>query len=365
MEERPEQATVLIVDDERGPRESLRMILAPNHRVLQASSGAEALEILGTNQVDLVTLDLNMPGIKGEELMRIIRGEYPQVEIIIITGCGSVESAAERQRARVRLTSFLEELGGVVGRDREAHEILDDVQRCQKLKGRLGGLLRDRADGEVAFLDPLRTIEFLEVLAETIETKDPLMRGHARRVAFYSSLLADRLCLSAEEHARVRIAAFLHDIGKVGVPTDLLMRDGALAKSEREIVAQHPEIGSRLLKPLDIPSSVATAIRHHHEWWDGSGYPDGLSGEEIPLIARIISVTDAFDTMSCDRPYRAALDRNVICRELRCYSGIQFDPDLTKEFFQILDSGICDVDPELVAGAIAEAQETRAGATAS
>jgi HD-GYP domain-containing protein (c-di-GMP phosphodiesterase class II) len=163
----------------------------------------------------------------------------------------------------------------------------------------------------------------------------------------------------------VRIAAFLHDIGKVGVPTDLLMRDGALAKSEREIVAQHPEIGSRLLKPLDIPSSVATAIRHHHEWWDGSGYPDGLSGEEIPLIARIISVTDAFDTMSCDRPYRAALDRNVICRELRCYSGIQFDPDLTKEFFQILDSGICDVDPELVAGAIAEAQETRAGATAS
>jgi HD-GYP domain-containing protein (c-di-GMP phosphodiesterase class II) len=163
----------------------------------------------------------------------------------------------------------------------------------------------------------------------------------------------------------VRIAAFLHDIGKVGVPTDLLLREGALAKTEREVVEQHPEIGSRLLKPLAIPSSVATAIRHHHEWWDGTGYPDGLSGEEIPLIGRIIAVTDAFDTMSCDRPYRAALDRNVICGELRRFSGVQFDPDLAKEFLRILDTGICDVDPELVADAIAETQEPHAGATAS
>jgi putative nucleotidyltransferase with HDIG domain len=393
--EKAERATVLIVDDERGPRESLRMILAPNHRVLQASSGVEALEILGTNHVDLVTLDLNMPGIKGEELMRTIRGEYPQVEIIIITGCGSLESATEgirsgicdyllkpfdvvqvsasvqralsRQRARIRLISFLEELGGVVGRDRDAHVILDDVQRSQKLKGRLGGLLHDRGrvDAEAAFLDPPRTIDFLEVLAETIESKDRFMRGHARRVAFYASLLADRLCLSAEEQARARIAAFLHDIGKVGVPTDLLLRQGALEKAQREVVEQHPEIGSRLLKPLDIPSSVATAIRHHHEWWDGTGYPDGLSGEEIPLLGRIIAITDAFDTMSCDRPYRAALDRSVSREELRRFSGVQFDPDLTKEFLRILDTGICDVDPEFVADAIAETQEPRAGAMTS
>jgi putative two-component system response regulator len=395
MEEKDERATVLIVDDERGPRESLRMILAPNHRVLQASSGVEALEILGMNHVDLVTLDLNMPGIKGEELMRTIRREYPQVEVIIITGCGSIESAAEgirsgicdylqkpfdvvqvsasvlralsRQRARNRLISFLEELGGVVGRDRDAHAILRDVQRSQKLKGRLGGILHDRGqiDAEAALLDPLHTAEFLEVLAETIETKDHFMRGHARRVAFYASLLADRLCLSAEEHSHVRIAAFLHDIGKVGVPTDLLMRDGALAKRERKIVEQHPEIGSRLLKPLDIPSSVAAAIRHHHEWWDGRGYPDGLSGEDIPLIGRIIAVTDAFDTMSCNRPYRAALDREAICGELRRFSGVQFDPDLVKEFLRILDTGVCDVDPEIVADAIAEVPEALSSATAS
>jgi putative nucleotidyltransferase with HDIG domain len=396
MQKRVERATILIVDDERGPRESLRMILAPNYRVLQASSGVEALEILGTNYVDLVTLDLNMTGIKGQELMRTIRSEYPQVEVIVITGCGSLETAAEgirsgicdylqkpfdvvqvsgsvlralsRQRARTRLGSFLEELGGVVGRDRDAHVILDDVQRSQKLKGRLGGLLRDRGrvDSDAARRDPPPTIEFLEVLAETIETKDRLMRGHARRVAFYASLIADRLCLSAEDHARVRIAAFLHDIGKVGVPTDLLLRNGGLEESERKLVEEHAEIGCRLLKPLDLPASVATAIRHHHERWDGTGYPDGLSGEEIPLVARIISVADAFDTMSCDRPYRAALDRNAIQSELRRFSGLQFDPDLVKEFLAVLETGVCDVDPELVADVITETNEpARADAAAS
>jgi len=161
MEERAERATVVIADDERGPRESLRMILAPNYRVLQASNGVEALEILGTNHVDLVTLDLNMPGIKGRELMRTVRSEHPHVEIIVITGCGSLESAVEgirsgicdylqkpfdvvqvlasvlralsRQRARTRLGSFLKEFGGVVGRDRDAHAILDDVQRSQMI----------------------------------------------------------------------------------------------------------------------------------------------------------------------------------------------------------------------------------------
>ena len=108
---------------------------------------------------------------------------------------------------------------------------------------------------------------------------------------------------------RTRSAAFLHDLGKVGVPTDLLLRAGALDPSERSLVEQHPEIGQRLLEPLAIPAAISSAVRHHHEWWDGTGYPDGLSGEKIPLAARIIGVVDAFDAMSSDRPYRRALDR--------------------------------------------------------
>jgi putative nucleotidyltransferase with HDIG domain len=386
MAKEHEKATILIVDDERGPRDSLRMILSPNYRALQASSGNEALECLRRESVDLMTLDLNMPGMDGQQLMRTVRSEFPHIEIVIITGCGSVESAAEgvragicdylqkpfdvvqvcaaveralsRQLARRRLNTFLQELGGVVGHDRDAVAIIDDVYRSEKVRERVSDVFRDtssRVDLTATILDPPRTMEFLEVLAETIETKDRFMRGHARRVAFYAGLLAEKLDLEPADREKVRFAAFLHDLGKVGVPTDLLLRAGALDPQERELVEKHPDIGSRLLKPLAIPAAIASAIRHHHEWWDGTGYPDGLSGEQIPKAARIIGIVDAFDAMSSDRPFRSALDRKVITDELQRFSGIQFDPEIIKEFIFILESGACDVDPELLADAITDA----------
>jgi response regulator RpfG family c-di-GMP phosphodiesterase len=381
--------TILIVDDERGPRESLRMILASNHRVLQASSGAEALECIRREHVDLITLDLNMPGMHGQELMRTVRSEFPHIEIVIITGCGSIESAAEgvragicdyiqkpfdvvqvsaavgralsRKCARNRLTCFLEELGDVVGHDRGAQGILEDIQRSEKLREQVSTVFPDSGEpGKVGAkaIDEPRTMEFLEVLAETIEVKDRFMRGHARRVSFYASLLAERLSLPADALEEVRVAAFLHDLGKVGVPTDLLLRAGALDSTERALVEQHPAIGERLVKPLAIPNAVASAIRHHHEWWDGTGYPDGLKGEEIPRTSRIIAVVDAFDAMSSDRPYRRALARSTAIDEVRHFAGTQFDPNFAKEFLVILESGACDIDLEIVADAVANAHST-------
>jgi response regulator RpfG family c-di-GMP phosphodiesterase len=381
--------TILIVDDERGPRESLRMILASNHRVLQASSGAEALECIRREHVDLITLDLNMPGMHGQELMRTVRSEFPHIEIVIITGCGSIESAAEgvragicdyiqkpfdvvqvsaavgralsRKCARDRLTCFLEELGGVVGHDRGAQAILEDIQRSEKLREQVSGVFPDSGepgDVDAKAIDKPRTMEFLEVLAETIEVKDRFMRGHARRVSFYASLLAERLSLPADALEEVRVAAFLHDLGKVGVPTDLLLRAGALDSTERALVEQHPAIGERLVKPLAIPNTIASAIRHHHEWWDGTGYPDGLKGEEIPRTSRIIAVVDAFDAMSSDRPYRRALARSTAIDEIRHFAGTQFDPHFAKEFLAILESGACDIDLEIVADAVADAHST-------
>ena len=386
---RPVRSTILVVDDERGPRESLRMILSPEHEVLQARNATEALEILRTHEVDLVTLDLHMPGMGGDELMRVIRSERAQVEIIIITRCASVESATEgircgvadylqkpfdvvqvsgavarslsRRHARMRLVEFLGELGAVVGHDRSLPAILDDVRRSEKLAGRLGGIFEERGGAlNLETLDPARTVEFLEVLAETIEIKDPYMRGHARRVAYYASLIAYRMHLSAEEHDHVRLAAFLHDLGKVGVPTDLLLRPGALSREELAIVQEHPAIGARLIRPLDIAVRVSEAIRHHHEWWDGTGYPDGLAGTDIPLVARVIGVADAFDAMSSDRPYRKALSRETAVSELRRYAGVQFDPDVAKEFLAILELGVCDSDPELLAGIIPESRAASA-----
>jgi putative two-component system response regulator len=391
MDATEQRPTVLIVDDERGPRESLRMILSPNHTVLQAECGAEALELLRTHEVDLVTVDLNMPGMRGEELMRVIRAEFPHVEVIVITGCGSLESATEgircgvsdylqkpfdvvqvtasvlrallRRRARSSLVAFLDELGATASSHRDVDLLLDGVQRNQRLRERLGGLFEQRGARRVdgrdgGSLEPERTIEFVEVLAETLETTDPFMRGHARRVAYYASLLAHRLCLSAEYHEHLRIGAFLHDLGKVGIPRDLLERADVLQPEELAVVQTHPEIGARLIRPLAIPAAVAAAIRHHHEWWDGSGYPDGLAQEDIPLPARIIGIADAFDAMSSDRPYRPALDRSEVLARLCRHAGHQFDPDLVKEFLAILETGVVDVDPQHIAEMVSEAEGT-------
>ena len=384
--------TILVVDDERGPRESLRMILSPSFRVLAASSAIDALAILRREPIEILTIDLNMPGMGGQDLIRRVHEEFPNIEIVVITGCATVESAAEsvrigicdylekpfdvvkvgaaiqravtRQRARGGLRSFLEELGAVVGRDQDAAAILHEVERSQKLRGQLAELLAGRGDEGAARAEAerLRTIDFLEVLAETIETKGQYMRGHARRVSFYAGLLAEHVGVFGREQEQVRIAAFLHDLGKVGVPTEFLLREGALDPNERKIMEQHPVIGARLVRPLLLQSDTTLAIQHHHEWWDGTGYPDGLSGQDIPYAARIVAVADAFDAMSCDRPYRRALRREVVLGELRRFAGVQFDPSLAKEFAAIVESNADDVDitaqaddaVEIAAGAAAE-----------
>jgi HD-GYP domain-containing protein (c-di-GMP phosphodiesterase class II) len=192
-----------------------------------------------------------------------------------------------------------------------------------------------------------RAAEVLEVLAEAIEAKDPCLRGHGRRVAFYSGVLAERIDLGAPERESLRLAAFLHDLGKVGVPSELLRRAGALEPHERRIVERHPMIGARLLARLELPGGVTLALRHHHEWWDGGGYPDGVAGARIPLAARVIGVTDAFDAMTSDRPYRRALPREVAIAELGRWAGIQFDPELAREFVACVESGHCDAHPAL------------------
>ncbi len=368
-----DRAVILIVDDERGPRESLRMILRPNHAVLAARDGSEALEILRTTRVDLLTLDLNMPGMQGEELMRIVRSELPELEIVIVTGRGTLESATEairagvsdylqkpfdvvqvtaavnralaKRRGRQRLVGFLEDLGETVGVEEHLEAVLESTGENRQLGKQVASLF-GRLTTEGTSGGP-RTFEFLEVLADTVETQSGFLRGHARRTGFYAGLLADRLSLCAREQHHVRIAGFLHDIGKVGVPTDLLVRPGALAPKERSLLEKHPEIGARLVEPLGVPTEISAAIRHHPEWWDGRGYGDGLYGEQIPLSARIVAIADAYDAMSCDRPYRKALSPEIIRNEFERYAGVQFDPEIAKEFLLILDTG--DIDLQLLA----------------
>jgi putative two-component system response regulator len=368
--DRGRRAQILVVDDERGPRESLRMILSGGHAVTTANEGAEALEILRTESIDLVTVDLNMPGMKGDELMRTIRSEFPQTEIIIITGCGSVETAVEgirhgvfdyltkpfdvvqvtasveralaRRDSRQRMVSFLEGISRVLGRNRDSSLVLEELDASPLAQERLRTILMEPVLGsESGHPRPSgpRTIEFLEVLAETIESRDIYMRGHARRVAFYADLVATRLCLSREEREHVRLAAFLHDIGKVGAASDLLAGKVLPERERLESIQDHPAIGERLLRPLGLAAPVATTVRHHHERYDGAGYPDGLAGDDIPLASRVISVVDAFDAMTCERPYRAARTQPEALSILHDESRKQFDPAIVEIFCELAASG--------------------------
>ena len=375
------RSRVLIVDDEQGPRESLRMILSPSYEVLCARDGLEALEVLQTAPVDVVTLDLNMPGIKGEELMHRLSSRFPSVEIIVITGYATLCSATEgiragiadylakpfdvvqvieavaravaRGRGRRRLAGFLEALGEVVGRERDVEVVLAQLGSNSGLRARAMELVESAGRAASAEAGAgFGSLAFFEVLAETIEARGPALRGHARRVAWYAGLLAERVGVCAREQDELRCAAFLHDLGQVGVPSDLLERPGPLDAEERDALRLHPEIGARLLQPLAVTRTVADGVCHHHERWDGGGYPDGLRGEEIPLAARIVAIADAYDAMTSARPHRDALSPEAARAELERGAGSQFDPELAKEFLALVESGACDGEMEYVADAL-------------
>ena len=385
--EAPERSRILVVDDERGPRESLRMILSGSFDVSTAESGAEALDLLRTTAIDLVTVDLNMPGMKGDELMRTVRAEFPQTEIIIITGCSSVETAVEgirhgvfdyltkpfdvvqvsasveraleRRQSRTRMVAFLEGIARVLDRDRDAELVLEEFGASSLAQERLRQILEEPAMGPEsghARAGGPSTTDFLEVLAETIESRDLFMRGHARRVAYYADLLAAALCLSREERKNVRTAAFLHDIGKVGAPSDVLQGVVLPELDRLDAVRTHSAIGERLLLPLGLDAPIAQYVRHHHERYDAAGYPDGLAGDEIPLASRIIAICDAFDAMSCDRPYRRARTHDEALVELRGEAGGQFDPSLVGIFCELVISGATDAVTE--AGMLSEVEDT-------
>jgi HD-GYP domain-containing protein (c-di-GMP phosphodiesterase class II) len=170
-------------------------------------------------------------------------------------------------------------------------------------------------------------------LLEAVAAKDPYTRGHSRRVARYARTVAEGLGLGSRDRAEVALAAELHDVGKIGVPDELLQKAGPLSPEERCRILDHAAIGERILAPLlGGRPAVLAAVRWHHERMDGSGYPDGLTGRAIPLIPRILAVADAFDAMTSERPYRPPLPRNMVLEELQRGVGTQFDPDCVWAF---------------------------------
>jgi cyclic di-GMP phosphodiesterase len=356
--------SILIVDDEAGPREALNMILKPFYGVYNASDGNQALEMLRKTDVDLVIVDLKMPGLQGTDVLREIKRENNRVEVVILTGFGSLKTAMDairmgaadyllkpynvaeiisvinrildKKKHRDLLTDFLTQLGDMVGSECSIQMVRDSLNNKPALAESLKEIF-DRITGPVAFNQAGNHLEFVRVLSETLENKDPFTHGHSSRVNYYSNLLAQKLDLTQTELRDLQVGAYLHDIGKLGVDTKIIYKEGSFTRQELLMMRRHPEIGVDLVTPIGLSQGVVSIIRHHHEYYDGSGYPDGLKGDSIPLLTRIVSTSETFDAMVTDRPYRKALPIDSIVAELKRCAGTQFDPYLVKLLLEIIE----------------------------
>jgi HD-GYP domain-containing protein (c-di-GMP phosphodiesterase class II) len=179
-------------------------------------------------------------------------------------------------------------------------------------------------------------IATVTLLAEAIEKKDPYLRGHSDQVSGFAASVADSMGMDDETHDRLVLGSLLHDVGKLAIGQDILLKSGDLTAQERRLVEEHPAIGSRIVEHVPGLAQIAPAVLHHHEQWDGGGYPAGLAGDDIPLEARIIAVADSYSAMISDRPYRRRMPDHAAQRELRRCAGTQFDPEVVSVFCERL-----------------------------
>jgi putative nucleotidyltransferase with HDIG domain len=218
---------------------------------------------------------------------------------------------------------------------REQNFKLQDMNKNLEVK------VRDRTRQLDGKNQELRTayIQTIRALAEAIDAKDAYTRGHSERVAVYSSRLGHEMGLRKELIERIYFAGLLHDVGKIGIPDAIITKPSRLNHEEYEEIKKHPEIGAKILEPVEFLHSIVPCVRHHHEWFDGSqsGYPSRLAGDQIPLPSRVIVVTDTVEAMTSDRPYRKALPIDVVVTELHKYSGSQFDPVVVDAFLKLLE----------------------------
>ena len=306
---------VLIVDDEAGNREVLTRLLRKRNYEVHAVADAEAaLALIDTTDrlPDLVLLDVMLPGIDGFTLCRTLKANPVTrlVPVVLLTGLDARQHKIE-------------------GINAGADDFLSKPVQLEELAARAASLVKLKR-----YTDDLESAESVILsLALTVEARDPYTEGHCQRLAAYSSALGAALGLDREEVAALHRGGYLHDVGKIGIPDSVLLKTGRLTPAEYLQMQAHTTIGERLCGELRSLRSVRGIVRHHHERLDGSGYPDGLRGAEVPLTAQIVGVVDAYDAMTTTRPYRAALTETHACDELwRDAENGLFDREIVRTF---------------------------------
>jgi len=279
--------TILVADDNQSARDMLEMMLRTHgYRVFAVADGPAALAVLQQEPIDMALIDVVMPGQSGFAVCRAAkdRPETRLTPVVLITGLGRVDD-------RIR------------GIEAGADDFLNKPVRKEELLARVKSLVRVKR-----MTDELESAESVVfTLAASIEAKDPYTEGHCDRLSRYCVALGERLGLPEEDRIALRRGGVVHDIGKVAVPERVLLKPGPLDTHERQLMEAHTAIGERICAPLKSFRNVLPIIRWHHERQDGSGYPDRLRGQQIPLAARVLQTVDIYDALTTDRPYRKAL----------------------------------------------------------
>lgn len=306
---------VLVVDDDAALCDMLsRFLQQLGYDAATAGDGREALAVLGARRIQCMLLDVGLPGSSGVELVPQIMATDPDVALLMLSGAGDATTAALCiQRGA------LDYLSKPVDLDLLERAIARALARRSE---RMADRHSSRADIERI------SVATLEALVNALEAKDPHLRGHSARVADLAATVAAATGANDDQIERVRTAGRLHDIGKIGIREDLLSRPGPLTDEEYEEVKQHVVVGSQILRPLVHLHDVIAFVRSHHERWDGSGYPDRLSGEAIPLGARIINAAEIYDALTTSRPYQERMEPAAAIERMRELVGTVLDPDV-------------------------------------
>jgi putative two-component system response regulator len=304
---------VLVVDDERDVLRSLSQTLAQQgFDVYGANSLAEGIAMLHARDFDLVLTDLYLgPKDLGSQIAEAAQALSPSPPVIVLTGkptFGGAQSAVRHNIAEI------------VVKPVDPHHLIATCQRVMKETE-----LRRRNSELRSVNDVLAS-----VIPRTIEIKDPTTSGHAARVVRYTDTLAQRCGVSEEDRASLRLASLLHDVGKIGIPDNILQKPGALTADEREVINRHPQMGYEVLSGLNMDENIRLWVYQHHERWDGKGYPNGLSGADVALPGRILVLAEVYDALAEARSYKPAWPLEKIVALFRAEAGRHFDPELAE-----------------------------------
>ena len=332
------KARILIIDDEPEIIRLLTCLLSEDYECSQASSGEEGLALLQGNEFALVLTDIHMSGMSGLELVPKVLEQTPDTVVIMISGLHDIESAVTAMQVGVfdYITKpfTLPYVEAAVKRALDHNKLMLAKRHYETY---LEELVRLRTEELKQTLDSLEAAyrSTLRALTTALDTRDQDTHGHSERVVTFSLRLGRELALEREELTALEYGALLHDIGKIGVPDAILRKPAKLTEEEWAQMRLHPQHGQQILAGIKFLEGAARVVVQHHEKWDGSGYPQGLSRDEIDLKARIFAVADAFDAITSDRVYRKGRSYEEAAAELACCAGKHFDPQVVEAFQRV------------------------------